>query len=89
MIPYRTLTPALHGTATMPLDDDWLTLTEAAEVLGISRSTIFRLRAAGQLAGVREYRPPSTGPKGGPSKKVYLHRDDLIRWRDRHAQELP
>lgn len=73
----------------MPIDDDWLTLTEAAALLGVSRSTIFRLRAAGDLAGVREYRPPSTGPKGGPSKKVYLHRDDLIRWRDRHAQELP
>ena len=61
------------GPLPMPtLDPRWLTPDQAAELLGKSRVTIFRMMKDGRLADVRTARPNA--------RVLYLWRPDLEKW---------
>lgn len=59
-------------------DDEWLSPVEAARLLRVSRATLFRRLAAGELDTVRQYRPSP--------RRVFLHRGDLLLWMDAHTR---
>ena len=49
-------------------DPDWMTARDAAELLGVARSTFYRL----DLTGIRTYQP---------GKHKLYYRPDLLRWK--------
>ena len=74
MIAYPTST-ALAGTMPRPRrpdNPDWITVSEACELLGVSRSTLFRLMKDGDLDSVDRYQPTP--------RKLFLSRADLEAW---------
>lgn len=73
MIHYGTLHTTGATVLTMPRHPDYMGPTEAAEFLGVSRSTFYRLWDAGDFAAVRIYRPSPRRP--------LFHRADLEAWK--------
>ena len=74
MIAYPTST-ALAGTMPRPRrpdNPDWITVSEACELLGVSRSTLFRLLASGDLDSVAKYQPTA--------RKLFFSRSGLEAW---------
>ena len=55
-----------------PGNPDWITIPEACELLGVSRSTLFRLMKDGDLDSVDRYQPTP--------RKLFLSRADLEAW---------
>lgn len=55
-----------------PDNPDWITIPEACELLGVSRSTLFRLMKDGDLDSVDRYQPTP--------RKLFLSRADLETW---------
>jgi len=56
----------------MPKPTDYLSATDAASYLKISRSTFYRLWNDGELADIAIYRPSP--------KRPLFHRGDLDKW---------
>ena len=71
MIHYGTLHTTGATVVIMPRPDD-VGPTEAAEFLGVSRSTFYRLWDAGAFEAVRIYRPSPRRP--------LFYRPDLEAW---------
>jgi predicted DNA-binding transcriptional regulator AlpA len=88
MIHYAT--PPTMDVSTMPrkkiADPNLIGPEEAAQFLGVSRATFYRLVAAGLLAGVRTYMP-TKGLTGRPT--TYYFRADLERWKAERSGETP
>jgi excisionase family DNA binding protein len=59
---------------------DRYTVAEACALLGVSRTTLYRLFAAGEL----ERTPPTTTP---PRKKVYIPGESLHAYQAKQAAE--
>lgn len=59
-----------------PRSVDWLSVSQAAKIIGVDRTTLFKWRKAGQLEGVRTQ-------KAGAY--VYYWRPDVEAFRDRLA----
>ena len=78
MLHYATVdNPRTRPSFTMrPRSSDWLSVAQAAEVLGVDRTTLHRWRVAGQLEG--EIRTRTFG------KQVYYWRPDIDRFKLRH-----
>lgn len=70
----RRIMPAM----STPADNEWLSTEEACRLLKVSRATLWRRLAAGELDGVRQYRPSP--------RKLYFHRGDLLLWMDAHTR---
>ena len=73
MLHYAVSSP-MAGTMPRrrPENEDWITIPEACELLGISRTTLFRLMKDGDLADVDRYQPTP--------RKLFLSRSDLEKW---------
>lgn len=74
MLHYPTST-TLAGTMPRPRrpdNPDWITVAEACELLGVSRSTLFRLMGNGDLDGVDKYQPTA--------RKLFFSRTGLEAW---------
>ena len=81
MLPYRaTLATAPRDTRPMPRDPRWLSVSQAADILGISRFTLWRMHESNRLpAWVRTFKP---------SSQMFYWREDIERLR-REAESHP
>lgn len=75
-----TIATAPRDTRPMPRDPRWLTVSQAADLLGVSRYTLWRRHEAGRLPGwVRTFKPAA---------QVYYWQEDIERLR-REAESHP
>ena len=73
MIHYSASSPLVETMPRRrPADENWVTVAEACELLGVSRSTLFQLMKNGDLADVDRYQPTP--------RKLFLSRADLEAW---------
>lgn len=74
MLHYPALSPLVETMPQpkRPTDPDWLTLAEACALLGVSRSTLFRLMRSGDLDSVDKYQPTP--------RKLFFSKRGLEAW---------
>ena len=75
-----TIATAHRGPRPMPRDKNWLSVSQAADLLGISRFTPWRMHESNRLpAWVRTFKPAS---------QMFYWREDIERLR-REAESHP